>query len=83
LASDLLIKSCNEENVGYDELTLHQDNGAVMRGSVFMSTMSALGVKGPYSRPGVSDDNSLLKSLFRTMKVQHIQLKKHQSQPNT
>jgi len=68
LASDLLIKSCNDENVGYDELSLHQDNGAVMRGSVFMSTMSALGVKASYSRPGVSDDNPFSESLFRTMK---------------
>jgi hypothetical protein len=49
----------------FDHLSLNQDNGAGMRGSVFMSTMSALGVKTSFSRPGISDDNPFSETRYR------------------
>jgi putative transposase len=68
LASQLLRSSCLAENIDLNQLSLHQDNGAIMRGAEFTQTMSILGVQPSYSRPGVSDDNPFSESLFKTLK---------------
>ena len=68
LASSLLMKTCKAEMVDHESLALHQDNGAMMRGAEFVTTMATLGVTASYSRPGVSDDNPFSESLFRTLK---------------
>jgi putative transposase len=68
LASDLLYSACRNEGVAVNQLSLHQDNGAIMKGAEFLSAVSQLGISPSYSRPGVSDDNPFSESLFKTMK---------------
>jgi transposase InsO family protein len=68
LASQLLRSSCQAESIDMNRLSLHQDNGAIMRGAEFTQMMATLGVQSSYSRPGVSDDNPFSESLFKTLK---------------
>jgi putative transposase len=68
LASELLHKACRNEDVQLNQLSLHQDNGSIMKGAEFLSAVSHLGISPSYSRPGVSDDNPFSESLFKTMK---------------
>lgn len=67
LASDLLRKTCIQQNVNAGELIVHQDNGAPMVSFEFLATLSQWG-RASYSRPGVSDDNAYSESQFRTLK---------------
>src|SRR5690606_37543967 len=48
---------------------LHSDNGSAMKGATLKATLERLGVLASYSRPGVSDDNPFVESLFGTMKT--------------
>ena len=41
---------------------------AVSLGATLKATLELLGILAPYSRPGVSDDNPYVESLFGTMK---------------
>jgi len=68
LASQLLKSICAREGMEADTATLHSDNGAAMRGSTMLATMQALGIVKSFSRPGVSDDNPFVESLFRHLK---------------
>ncbi len=68
LAKELFIKLCMQEKISADTLCLHSDNGAPMKGSALVVTLNNLGVMKSYSRPGVSDDNPFIESLFRTVK---------------
>lgn len=52
-----------------DGLTVHQDNGAPMKGSTLVATLEALQIHRSYSRPSVSNDNPVSESLFGTMKT--------------
>lgn len=47
---------------------LHSDNGGAMKGATMLATLQRLGVAPSFSRPGVSDDNPFVESLFRTLK---------------
>lgn len=47
---------------------LHRDNGVPMKCATMLATMQRLGIVASFSRPGVSDDNPFLESLFRTLK---------------
>ncbi len=67
-AADLLRDICERENISKDQLTLHSDNGAPMKGSTMRASMEALGVASSFSRPSVSNDNPFSESLFRTLK---------------
>lgn len=67
-ASALVAEACAQEGVQRDELVLHSDNGGPMRGSTMLATLQSLGVAASFSRPGVSDDNPYVESLFRTLK---------------
>jgi len=68
LAADLMTDICQREGVCPDQVTLHSDNGAAMRGEVLLVTLQRLGVIPSFSRSGVSSDNAYSESLFRTMK---------------
>ena len=68
LAADLMTDICYREGVEADQVTLHSDNGAAMRGEVLLVTLQRLGVIPSFSRSGVSSDNAYSESLFRTMK---------------
>ena len=51
-----------------DQLTVHSDNGAPMKGATMLATMQRLGVAHTRSRPAVSNDNPYVESIFRTLK---------------
>ena len=50
------------------QLVVHSDNGAPMKGETMLATMQRLGVAPSRSRPSVSNDNPYSESLFRTLK---------------
>lgn len=47
---------------------LHGDNGATLKATTVLAMLKWLGVKPPYSRPRVRDDNAFSGTLFRTAK---------------
>jgi transposase InsO family protein len=67
-AAALFSIACVNEGVRRDQVTLHMDNGAPMKGATLLATLESLGVTTSYSRPRVSDDNPFSESLFRTLK---------------
>jgi putative transposase len=68
LAADLIDDTCRREGVARDQLALHADNGAAMKGKTMLVKLEELGVLPSFSRPGVSDDNPFAEALFRTLK---------------
>ncbi|MDC0980273.1 IS3 family transposase [Bdellovibrionales bacterium] len=68
LSSRLVRRICLEEGVDSNQLHLHSDNGASMKGATMLATLQKLGVVPSFSRPSVSDDNPFSESLFRTLK---------------
>lgn len=64
-ASAMLRKLHLEQQLG-EACVLHSDNGAPMKGSTMLATLQSLGVSSSFSRPGVSDDNPFIESLFGT-----------------
>lgn len=51
-----------------EPLILHADNGAAQRSYTLRAKLQELGIEPSHSRPGVSDDNAFIESLFRTLK---------------
>jgi putative transposase len=68
LASGLLQDICARQGITPDQLTVHSDNGAPMKGETMLATMQRLGVAASRSRPAVSNDNPYSEALFRTLK---------------
>lgn len=68
LAAPIIEWACEQEGVDPRSLVLHADNGGPMKGSSMLATLQRLGVIASFSRPSVSDDNSYVESLFRTLK---------------
>lgn len=67
LAAAALTKTCCEYDI-QPETALHSDNGGPMKGATMLATMHSLGLVKSFSRPGVSDDNPYVESLFRHLK---------------
>jgi len=67
-ASQLLTDLCARQQIAPQQLTLHSDNGAPMKGETMLATMQRLGVAASRSRPAVSNDNPFSEALFRTLK---------------
>jgi putative transposase len=67
-ASGLMRDYVIREAITPGTLTLHADNGAVMKGSTLYATLQHLGVAKTHSRPGVSNDNAFIEAFFRTIK---------------
>ena len=67
-AAALIAATCAREGVQRDQITVHSDNGHPMKGATMLATLQKLGIVPSFSRPGVSDDNPFIESLFRTMK---------------
>ncbi len=67
-ASRLITEACFDENIKQQQLVLHSDNGAPMKGLTMRATLEKLGVVPSFSRPSVSDDNPFSESLFKTLK---------------
>lgn len=68
LAAKLLQSLCNEHSLETEKVIVHSDNGAPMKGSTMLAMMQSLGITASFSRPGVSDDNAFVESLFRHLK---------------
>lgn len=67
-AAHLFRLSYLREGVDGDELPLHSDNGAPMKGATMLATLQRLGVVPSFSRPAVRNDNPYSEALFRTLK---------------
>ncbi len=67
-AAVLIRKACLTEGVRRDQLVLHADNGAPMKGATMLATLQRLGIIPSFSRPAVSNDNPSSESVFRTLK---------------
>ena len=67
-AAKLLKKTCANENVNPEELTLHSDNGSPMKGATMLAMLQTLGVAASFSRPSSSNDNPYSEALFKTTK---------------
>ncbi len=67
-AAELIADACLREGVARDQLTIHSDNGAPMKGAALGATLKELGVSTSFSRPRVSNDNAISEATFRTMK---------------
>jgi putative transposase len=68
IAARLLDRACASEGIRRGELSLHADNGGPMRSGHLLALLQQLGVATSFSRPGCSDDNPFIESLFRTLK---------------
>jgi len=51
-----------------EDLVLHMDNGAPMKGAPMLRALQGLRITASYSRPRVSNDNPFVESLFSTCK---------------
>jgi putative transposase len=67
-ASALFHDYISRAGIPADQLTLHSDNGAPMKGATLIATLERLGVARSLSRPSVSNDNPYSEALFRTLK---------------
>lgn len=68
LAATLFTDTCRAHRLAPAGIVLHADNGGPMKGATMVETLERLGVLASFSRPGVSNDNPLSESLFRTLK---------------
>ena len=69
-AAAVFHKAHLREGVAADDLVLHSDNGAPMKGATMLATLQRLGVVPSFSRPSVSNDNPFSEALFKTLKYQ-------------
>lgn len=70
-AAMLMKQACWDESVTPEQLVLHSDNGAPMKGLTMLVMLQELGVVPSFSRPSVSDDNPYSEALFKTAKYHH------------
>lgn len=68
LAAMMIERCAVEQGVGRDELVLHSDNGATMKGNTMLAKLQQLGIMASFSRPRVSDDNPFAEAIMRTVK---------------
>lgn len=68
LAVELMQKALLRENLHTQRPILHSDNGSAMKSQTLRAKLHEWGISPSYSRPGVSDDNAFVESLFRTLK---------------
>jgi putative transposase len=68
LAEKLIAESCERQQIGPGQLTVHADRGAAMISKPVALLLSDLGVTKSHSRPHVSNDNPFSESHFKTIK---------------
>ena len=79
-ASALMKDYALQHHITADQVTLHADNGAVMKASTLYATLKALGINTSHGRPSVSNDNPYVESVFHTLKYRpDLKLKPFQS----
>lgn len=69
IASEVLERACRAQG---RPAALHADNGAAQKGLAMHAKLERLGISPSHSRPGVSDDNPHIESLFKTLKTQPL-----------
>jgi putative transposase len=68
LARQLIAATALKQDIQPDQLTLHADNGAPMRGKPLSQLLVDLGISKSHNRPHTSDDNPFSEAHFKTMK---------------
>lgn len=68
LARQLMAVTCTRQGIQPDQLTLHADNGAPMKGKTLAQLLIDLGIAKSHSRPHTSNDNPFSEAQFKTMK---------------
>jgi putative transposase len=68
LAAALMQRTVLHERCYRHPLVLHADNGAAMKSQTLQAKLVELNISPSHSRPRVSNDNSYVESLFRTLK---------------
>jgi putative transposase len=68
LARELVLQTCEKQNIGLSQLTLHADNGGAMTSKPLALLLADLGVTKTHSRPHVSNDNPYSEAHFKTLK---------------
>ncbi len=68
LARQLIAATALKQDIQPDQLTLHADNGAPMRGKPLSQLLVDLGITKSHNRPHTSDDNPFSEAHFKTMK---------------
>lgn len=68
LARQLIAATALKQDIQPDQLILHADNGAPMRGKPLSQLLVDLGITKSHNRPHTSDDNPFSEAHFKTMK---------------
>jgi len=68
LANRLIAETCDKQDIGKDQLTIHADRGPSMRSKPVAHLLADLGVTKTHSRPYTSNDNPYSEAQFRTVK---------------
>jgi putative transposase len=68
LAKQLIAATAQKHHIQPEQLTLHADNGAPMRGKPLSQLLVDLGITKSHNRPHTSDDNPFSEAHFKTMK---------------
>lgn len=68
LAKQLIAEITHKQAIQTDQLILHADNGAPMRGKPLSQLLLDLGITRSHNRPYTSDDNPFSEAQFKTMK---------------
>ncbi len=68
LAKELVMQTCEKQNIPLGQLTLHADRGSAMTSKPLALLLADLGVTKSHSRPHVSNDNPYSEAHFKTMK---------------
>lgn len=70
-AKNLFQKTFEKQGVIPKTLTIHSDNGPIMKADLVKSIYDDIGITKSYSRPYVSDDNPFSEANFKTLKYRH------------
>lgn len=68
LAQRLIKDTCEKQQIGTGQLTLHADRGSSMTSKPVALLLADLGVTKTHSRPYISDDNPFSEAQFKTLK---------------
>lgn len=68
LAKELVVQTCEKQNIPLAQLTLHADRGGAMTSKPLALLLADLGITKTHSRPHVSNDNPYSEAQFKTMK---------------
>jgi putative transposase len=67
-AKQLIAEITHQQEIQTDQLILHADNGAPMRGKPLSQLLVNLGIARSHNHPYTSDDNPFSEAQFKTMK---------------